>query len=521
MPPVLSPRTLTALCALHAVVHLAAETTVDLSGTVPGDEARHFFLEFDVPAGTKEIQIAHDDLSAENILDWGLVDAQGRFRGWGGGNEEDAVVGELAASRSYVTGPIEPGKWKVVVGKAKIKVTPAQFAVIVTLRDAPTLPAQTERKPYQAAPALEQKERWYSGDFHVHSLESGDAKPTLDEVALFAQSVGLDFVMLSEHNTVSQLDFYAAAQAKHGKLLFLPGVEYTTYWGHANAIGATSYVDDKTELPGNSIAQAVQEFHAQGALFSINHPTLAVGDACIGCAWEHDLPVEQLDAVEIGTGKFGILTDTAVELWDTLSKDRHLPAIGGSDDHKAGKDETALQSPIGNPTTLVFSSELSVQGIIAGVKAGRTVVKLESPADPMIDLSADVARDGDSITAGKARLTATITGGTKVSGYAARWVKNGEEQQEVEIDADPFLLERTATAPSSGEDRWRVEVLKDGKRRTITSNVYLKAPPGGSGGQDPDSDGGCTTTSSRGLSGGASVAAGLVLLLFGARRRRR
>ena len=51
---------------------------------VPGDPLDHFFVPFVVPDGTVEIEIRHDDLSAQNILDWGLVDETGTFRGWGG-----------------------------------------------------------------------------------------------------------------------------------------------------------------------------------------------------------------------------------------------------------------------------------------------------------------------------------------------------------------------------------------------------------------------------------------------------
>jgi len=512
---------------------LGAETVLDLSGTVPDDALRHFFVELDVPAGIKEIEIAHDDLSPDNILDWGLVDEKGGFRGWGGGNGENAVVGEQAASRSYLPGPINPGKWKVVVGKALIKQKPASFSLKVTLRDAPTLAAQTTRKPYGAPPPLSTETRWYAGDFHVHSIESGDAKPPLDEIATFAKSRGLDFVLVSDHNTVSQLDFYAEAQKKHSDFLFLPGVEFTTYWGHANAIGSTEYVDDKTELPGNSIGAAAKAFHDQGALFSINHPTLALGDACLGCAWEHDLPVDQIDAVEIGTGKFGILTDSAVGFWDDLcAKGRHLAALGGSDDHKAGVDETPTQSPIGNPTTMVDAKALSVQGIIDAVKVGRTVVKLKSPDDPMVELVSSAAPTGDTIAADATELSATITGGV---GHTARFVKNGKPAEEVEVDSDPFVLKLSATAPASGEDRYRVEVLEGGARRTVTSHLWLTAggagdagtggsagaAGAGGGAADESDDGGCGCGVPRGSLVAWGSLSGLALLVLALRRRRR
>jgi len=139
---------------------------------------------------------------ATNILDWGLDDASGAFRGWGGGNSEAAVVGSNATSRSYLLGPMTPGTWNVVVGKAKIVDAPGQYHVEVFLRTTASLPAQTERSPYAAATPLSTGPRWYAGDLHVHSKESGDASPSLDEVATLAESRGLDFVILTDHNTV-------------------------------------------------------------------------------------------------------------------------------------------------------------------------------------------------------------------------------------------------------------------------------------------------------------------------------
>ncbi|MFZ6183574.1 hypothetical protein [Nannocystis pusilla] len=73
------------------------------------DSLHPFFVAFDVPSDTRAIEIAHDDLSGDDILEWGLVDPQGVFRGGGGGNEVNAVVGEAATSRPYVPRPIAAG----------------------------------------------------------------------------------------------------------------------------------------------------------------------------------------------------------------------------------------------------------------------------------------------------------------------------------------------------------------------------------------------------------------------------
>jgi hypothetical protein len=372
----------------------AAQTPIVIDLAVPDDAPRYFTVPFTVPEGVREIEVRHDDRSEVNILDWGLADPS-RVRGWGGGNTEPAVVGVDAASRSYLAGPIPAGTWSVLVGLAKVQERPARAHMEIVLRTAATLPAQPERRPYAHVPALATGPRWYAGDFHVHSRESGDASPTLDEVATFARGRGLDFVELSEHNTLSQLDLLAAAQARHPALLFVPGSEVTTYGGHANAIGATRPVDFRVggtdpSLTFDAIAESIT---AQGALLAINHPVLNLGDLCIGCAWTHGDTPGRVSAVEIQNGQYSVTGSLffarSVRFWEAyLARGEHVAPIGGSDDHRAGQDRGNLASPIGGPTTLVYATELSVPAILAGVRAGRTVVKLQGPDDPMVDLRA-------------------------------------------------------------------------------------------------------------------------------------
>jgi hypothetical protein len=454
------------LC-LVSTLALAEDTVITLEGEVTAGEETHFFLPFEVPEGTAEIEVRHDDLSAANILDWGLDDPNG-FRGWGGGNSEPAVVGIDAASRSYVPGPIAAGTWEVVVGKAKVRELPARYSVQITLRTAPTLEPQTARQPYAAPTPLESGARWYAGDFHVHSRESGDARPPIDEVLDFAAGRGLDFVLLSEHNTTSQLTWYAEAQAAHPDVLLLPGAEFTTYAGHANAIGTTDWLDHRIGVRGATIADAVAAAHAQGGLFSINHPLLDVGDLCIGCGWHHDVDPLTIDAVEIQTG---ILP--GAPYWEDLTaQGSHAAAVGGSDDHRAGKDLGVLDSPIGTPTTLVYASELSVAAILQGIRDARTVVKLTGPQAPMIETELSGRREGDTVFATDATLRATVTGG---AGTTLRVFKNGTMVDEAAVSGDPFQHEFTTSAPETGEDRYRHEVVDATNRvLTVTSYVWLQ-----------------------------------------------
>lgn len=98
----------------------------------------------------------------------------------------------------------------MVIGKAQIAGPPnnyGEYNIQVQLKDAATLPPQKERQPYKPSQPLSHQQRWYAGDFHIHSRESTDAFPSasLDQIATFARDLGLDFAHISDHNTVSQV----------------------------------------------------------------------------------------------------------------------------------------------------------------------------------------------------------------------------------------------------------------------------------------------------------------------------
>jgi MYXO-CTERM domain-containing protein len=359
----------------------------------------------------------------------------------------------------------------VVIGKAKIAEAPARYRVEIDRNTSPTLPVQPERVPYEAPAPLEVGPRWYAGDLHVHSLESGDADASLDGVATAAEAAGLDFVVISDHNTVSHLDFLNAVQARHPTVLLVPGTEFTTYDGHANAFGVSAWVDHRIGQPGATIEAAFAAYEAQGAVTSLNHPTMQLGDRCIGCAWEHQIP-DEVVGIELGSGGWDpvgrLFTPTAITLWESLADEgRLLVPLGGSDDHHGAMGSGAFDSPIGSATTLVWADALSVEGLLDGLRAGRTVVKLQDGDDPMVELSVD---------AGWA--TASVTGG----GDSLVWWVDGDEVRTTAIEGDA-LTDTLAVAAGS---RVRVVVQVGSSPRTLSHFVVAGGEP-----PPPDGDAGC------------------------------
>lgn len=462
---------------------LAADRSLQFEGLAP-EGLDHFFIDFDVPEGIVEVELRHTTRTAGAVLDWGLDGPRGSL-GWGGGNVEPARISAGSASRSYLAGPLEPGAYRVVVGLARLPdpPEPVAYAVEVVLREAETAPAEPERASYAAAPPLESGARWYAGDLHVHSRESGDARPSLDALAAFAAGRGLDFIVLSEHNTVSATQWIPSVQARWPSLLLVPGIEFTTYDGHAGAFGATAWVDHRIGQPGATIEAAAEAIHAQGALLVVNHPNLALGDACIGCAWAHGLDPAEIDAIEIITGGWSpvgrLFFDQNLALWEAwLDAGAQIAAVGGSDDHQAGAGTGPTDSPVGSPTTLIYAESLSVADLTAGLAAGRTVVKLQGPDDPMIELWPTPRPALGEAPPFGALYVAEITGGL---GATLEWVEDGEVVEQRPVEADPARFERRM---SVGAGRLRAQLRVDGEPRVLTSHWFPAGGPVEDSGED-------------------------------------
>ena len=460
---------------MSGILVAAVLSTMHYEGDVPAAGGDYQDVAIDVPAGTVEIQIAHTDGSDYTILDWGAWGPDG-FRGWGGGLTDDAVIGVDQSSRGYLPGAIAGGTWTVSIGKAKLDAGGGHYSIDVICRDVPTL-SVLPQSPF-AAPVLSPERRWYKGDFHVHSVQSGDASATFDQIATLAQSRGLDFANISDHNTIAQHALLAAIQPSYPAFLWLRGAEITTYSGHGNAVGIAKYVDHRLGYNGRTVANIVDDVVAQGGVFIVNHPVLDLGTACIGCQWGHvdDTPWSEVTGIEILTGNFDIGVNAfyprAIALWDKeLDAGNRIAAIGGSDDHTAGVSEGPTGSPIGSPTTLVLADNLSEAAIVDALKHGRTIVDLQGPDAPTVDFKLGDHEIGDEVHDGAAHydFTVHVTGGNGT--FVSLWT-DGVKGEQKPVTSDDF----TATfgvAPTGALQRFRVVLANDiSQPIVVTSHIY-------------------------------------------------
>jgi hypothetical protein len=463
-------------CVIGALQLTLAVGVFTLEGVLPDDGVDYAPIQFEVTEGTEEVEIAQADHSRSDVLDWGVWSPQG-FRGWSNASEEPIVIGAVEASPGYLPGPLEPGTWTLLIGKAHVARGEVAWSAEVTLRTESTLPHRA-RAAWDSV-QLSAERRWYKGDFHVHSSESGDGTASLEEVAAFAQHRGLDFIVVTDHNTVSHHGLMAALQKTLPNLLLIRGSEVTTYAGHGNALGTHAYVDHRVTLDGRSIGDVFEDVETQGGLFVVNHPAVELGSHCVGCAWQHaDTPWNRVGAWESVSGRYeiatGLFSRKAMALWDAqLAAGARPTGIGGSDDHHGGAGQDPLQSIVGTPTTAVFAEQLSEAAILEGVRKGRAVVQLRAPHDPFVELTATnedgvTAMVGDTVVGDDVVLTARVTGG---AGLDLRLLENGVVRSRLFVWTQD-AVHQWRVRPGNG-DRFRVHLGTD-TDVVITNHVFLQ-----------------------------------------------
>jgi PHP domain len=345
------------------------------------------YLPVEVPAGTAALRVTLSyPRDSGAVLDLGCFGPSG-FCGWSGGARDSFVVSELGATPGYLAGPVTPGLWQVVIGLHVVPVEGVPFTVTaeclssgsaalggqlaswLAVADSPPVPdSRPARRSLPAAPGL----TWLAGDLHAHTFHS-DGAMSVAELALFAVERGLDFVAVTDHNTVSHHACLGTVSARYGVTL-LPGQEVTTAFGHAGVLGDTGWIDFREPA-----ASWLTLAESRGGLMSVNHPFAGP------VSWVHPMP-KRPPLLEVWHWSWLDLSWTTPLSWWQAWDPAAIP-VGGSDWHRPGDD-----APLGTPTTWVSCASSSVADILDGLRAGRVAISASRDGAVLL-------RDSDSLVA--------------------------------------------------------------------------------------------------------------------------
>ncbi|MBQ0902011.1 CehA/McbA family metallohydrolase [Micromonospora sp. U21] len=323
-----------------------------------------------VPPGTAALTVRLDYPRQAGVLDLGCLGPAG-FRGWSGGARDGYTVAPDWATPGYLPGELEPGEWQVLLRLHRIPPDGLDFEVTTTVSTKrpeapaqPVAPPRPDRPPRRALPAVD-GQRWLPGDLHTHTVHS-DGVQTIDELAALAASRGLDFLAVTDHNTVSHHPWLPDSSARYG-IALVPGQEVTTDRGHANVFGPVGWIDFR-QPPDEWLATAERA----GGLMSVNHPLGA------DCAWRQPLTARARLA-EVWHSGWWDRTWGAPLAWAQAWRPDVVP-VGGSDFHRPGDGV-----PPGSPTTwvLVGGDSPPDSAVLDALRAGRTAVSA-GPDEPLL-----------------------------------------------------------------------------------------------------------------------------------------
>jgi hypothetical protein len=326
-----------------------------------------------------------------------------------------------------------PGGEPSDVGLRRITIA---AAAVVTLALATPAVASAHRS---AAPAKRVAPHgfWIPGDLHVHTIYGHDVCitpatawdytkpsraarrpcqdfytwgfPPADRLSEALQR-GLGFVAITDHNNVvNQTDPAVLAWEKaHPDFVSIPGYE-NSQAGHVQMLGArscygnhgpTKQVVGCDAAPKDKTVRGMRELanslRANGGVFQINHPS--------DLSWLHTyhrkVVPDTIEVWNIGLWAFQRPLPSAndnnfsLRWYDGfLRRGDRIGVTGGSDSHWRLTD--SIQG-VGDPTTWVYVTRRTVQGVLAGLRAHHTFVSDLPPAElgAQAYLEADANHDG-------------------------------------------------------------------------------------------------------------------------------
>jgi hypothetical protein len=262
---------------------------------------------------------------------------------------------------------------------------------------------------------------------HLHTLHS-DGRHSVDAMFEACRTAGYGAVALTDHNTQSGMAEARAAADRLG-LILVPGVEVTTFHGHAIALGV-SRVPEWRDVEARGIDALARDVHAEGGLVSVAHPAAVGSPICSGCTWQWPIEPESVDLWEAFSAPRPV-TEASVALW------RHLLARGAyAAPAAAGDVHSTTAVAQAKKATHLFVREHTSAGVLEALRARR----LFASAGPRLDFWLEATPD----TPDTQRTHGTrALAGSRVSGPAKSWtahVSAGASVATLDLDEGRLCL---------------------------------------------------------------------------------
>ncbi|OKL36954.1 hypothetical protein BLL40_08995 [Domibacillus mangrovi] len=178
---------------------------------------------------------------------------------------------------------------------------------------------------------------WKKSEIHCHTNHS-DGFQTVDELVNKAKELGISYLAITDHNTMSATERIQELEDTYGVHL-IRGIEWTTFYGHMLTLGYDHLTAINWSNVGpTSIEDSIREVKNEGAIVGIAHPFQIGSPFCTGCYWEYEtLDFDHYDFIEVWNGENphrSKINKLAFEKWtELLNNGSRISATCGRDWH--------------------------------------------------------------------------------------------------------------------------------------------------------------------------------------------
>jgi hypothetical protein len=228
---------------------------------------------------------------------------------------------------------------------------------------------------------------------HLHTLHS-DGQASVASMFAACKAAGYEAVALTDHNTLSGLA-EARKVAAELDVVLIPGVEVTSFHGHAVVLGV-SRVPEWRDLEARGMDALAAEVHAEGGVLSVAHAASLGSPVCSGCAWEWAIEPVSVDFWEI-LNSARLSTEVPVELWQQRLGDGGRIAPAG-----AGDVHSEAAAAVARAATYAYVRQRSPDGLMDALRHRRVFASegtrldfwLERPDGAVALVGDEVSGDG-------------------------------------------------------------------------------------------------------------------------------
>lgn len=350
---------------------------------------------------------------------------------------QHVVVNESNSTPGYLNKKNPSGLWSITVSIHALVTDHCHFNLSVYRKMQPMHVSDGSNLQWRSKPLTQeimdnkltipsyksQKELvyWLPSELHTHTFHS-DGKQSVLEMATVAKELGLEAVIISDHNTISPLQDIEKAKEITG-IEILYGLEWTTFYGHMLTIGykTPTYTDWRVIGPLD-IEAGISEIRKHGGLAGIAHPFRIGNPIGTGCHWEFPINtmnsfdfIEVWNSVRPGSKAYN---KRAFQFWtDLLNKGYKLTATAGRDwHHNEQINPLPAITYVQMPKTLAEEEDAFRTTFLSSIQSGRVSLSYGNPLELTIQQGEVIYTPGDVIGHKKERLLVQI--------HSKEWEKN-------------------------------------------------------------------------------------------------